>query len=823
MIRAFLSHSSSDKDFYVRKVAEWLGKDNIIYDEFTFEEGEKALDEILKGLDKTDLFVLFLSNNALNSDWVKREITEAKNRLNESQISKIFPIIIEDGITYEDKRIPQWLKNTYNIKPIKRAQVAAKKIHNKLREISWTKHPQLKKRQNLFVGRNSEQEAFEERIHDFDKLKPLVVIASSIPGVGRRTFLHKALVKTNITDCPHQPSSIFLDRNVSIEDFILKLNDLGFIDFGNKLLSLSDKSIDDKIELIHQIMNATYENKELIYIVDDGCLVNYERKVTKWFEDTIMTYEKSNYPIFCIASRYQVNFSNRPNGDKFYFVKLNELNPNERKRLFSQLLDIYKIDLSKEDFNMVLELLFGFPEQIMFAVDLIKEDNSPIVNKLSILTSYNSDKAAVILNKYEKDDKTLSFIRLLAQFDIISCDFIFLIVDEKIYFPILEKLVSEHVCELIGIDGEIIRLNDIIRDYIKRNKIELEVEYKTKINLLVKKLVEKDDIFERDSSEYIFAMKEALRTGISIDERLLIPSHYLRCMKDMYYNNGSLDRIIELADIILQKKDNLEEFVLQDIRYYLCLALARKQDGRFLSEVQFIRGDEHPFLLGYYYRLNGRYDDALTQFNMIKDALYVGSRCKREIVQVYVQLGEYEKGLKFARKNYEENRGNQFHTQAYFNCLINSENPKENDVELKLLIQNLRTIDSEQSNEMADIANAMYIARVENNKIKSFDSISDTVNKYPENHYPLLSQCDIALKYMDLEKLEEGIKKLDNLKKDRRVSSKTLNKYKSYLLALQGYSDDAINLIANDLARYPEESKNKIITKLKELSLINNK
>lgn len=191
MIRAFLSHSSSDKESYVRKVAEWLGKDNIIYDEFTFDEGEKSLDEILKGLDKTELFVLFISNNALESEWVKREITEAKYRFDESEINKIFPIIIEDGITHEDERIPEWLK-VYNLQPIKRAQVAAKKIHNKLREISWTKHPQLKKRQSLFVGRNNEQEAFEERIHDFDKLKPLVVITSAIPGVGRRTFLHKA-------------------------------------------------------------------------------------------------------------------------------------------------------------------------------------------------------------------------------------------------------------------------------------------------------------------------------------------------------------------------------------------------------------------------------------------------------------------------------------------------------------------------------------------------------------------------------------------------------------------------------------------------------
>lgn len=41
MIKAFLSHSSKDKNSYVRNVANWLNKDNIVYDEYTFEEGEK--------------------------------------------------------------------------------------------------------------------------------------------------------------------------------------------------------------------------------------------------------------------------------------------------------------------------------------------------------------------------------------------------------------------------------------------------------------------------------------------------------------------------------------------------------------------------------------------------------------------------------------------------------------------------------------------------------------------------------------------------------------------------------------------------------------
>src|SRR5690606_2028726 len=204
---------------------------------------------------------------------------------------------------------------------------------------------------------NDHQESFEERIHDFDKEKPTTIMVSGFPGVGRRTFLHRALYKTNVTECSNKPSSILLDRNVSIEDFILKINDLGLIDLDKEIYSLSDKSIEEKIKIIHKVMDSAYDSKELIYLVDDGCIVNYERCISDWFSTVVESYGRQGFPIFCISSKYNVNFKNRPRSDKFYFVELNELNSNERKRLFKQLLDLYGVSLNKENFEDISLLL----------------------------------------------------------------------------------------------------------------------------------------------------------------------------------------------------------------------------------------------------------------------------------------------------------------------------------------------------------------------------------------------------------------------------------------------------------------------------------
>ncbi|MCO6356825.1 TIR domain-containing protein [Pseudoalteromonas shioyasakiensis] len=819
MIKAFLSHSSQDKEHYVRNVANWLDKDNIIYDEYTFEEGEKPLDQIIGGLDKSEIFVLFLSDNALNSEWVIKEITEAKIRLDSNQINKIFPIIIDDKIQYTDSRIPEWLRDNYNLKPIKRANVAARRIHNKLREVSWTKHPELKIRENYFVGRLKELDAFEERIHDFSKEKPTVLICSGFNGVGRRSLIHRGCLKTNISECSHKPSAIFLDRNVSIEDFILKLNDFGLIDFGDSLEALSDKTVDEKIEYIHQIMNAAYNSKELIYFIDDGCLVNYKRELNSWFEKAIATYNQTAYPIFCIASKYKVAFAARPRNDSFFFLEITELSTVERRRFFSQLAGLYKFELSLEQFDDICNLLSGLPEQVTFAADMLREDNqTSFHNKLVILADYNSERAATLLNKYENEESILDFIRMLSKFEVITMDFLFSIVNEKEFYPVIEELAAEHIIELIGLDGDIVRLNDVVRDYIARNRLTFSSELSERITERVKTTIERDDLFELDSSEFIFSIKEALKEGTKIDDKFLIPSHYLRCMKDLYYNRGSLQRIIDLADLILEKENNIDDSALQDIRYYLCLALAKTRNSRLLKEVQSINGDEHHFLLGFYYRLQGRYKDALDRFQQIENSRYVASRCKREIVQVYVQMEEYDKALDYAKKNYEDNRSNQFHTQAYFNCLINTDEAKKNSALLKELIYNLKSIGSEQSIEMSNIAEAIFEAKINDSENIAFDKIHDCIAMYPDNHYPLLAACDIALKFENLKEFESALEELMRISKNSHISQRSLNRYKALSAALKGDEGAALSLIRDDISRYPEESRQRTIRMICEFA-----
>ena len=144
----------------------------------------------------------------------------------------------------------------------------------------------------------------------------------------------------------------------------------------------------------------------------------------------------------------------------------------------------------------------------------------------------------------------------------------------------------ENICEYFGYEEQFIRLNDSIRDYIIRNKIKINDSFRIKIKEHVNNFLSSDAKNDFDSSEYVYSIKEALRIGADIEEKYLFPSHFLRTMKDLYFDNtqNSRNKVIELADRVLQKEQFIDYDFARDIRFYLCLALAKNRDKRVLKE-----------------------------------------------------------------------------------------------------------------------------------------------------------------------------------------------------------------------------------------------
>lgn len=439
-------------------------------------------------------------------------------------------------------------------------------------------------------------------------------------------------------------------------------------------------------------------------------------------------------------------------------------------------------------------------------------------NESHLIAEYSNEKASLLLRRYENDQEKMDFIRLLAQFEIISLDFLFRIVDENIYYALIEALVAESICEFVTPEADMLRLIDVVRDYIKRNRLNLNEKFSKKIADHVKEFVADENISERDSSDYIYSIKEALKEGLYIDPAKLMPSHFLRCMKDLYQQRRSLSKIVALADQVLTKEHHLDARLAQDIRYYLCLALARSRDSRVLKEVQSIKGDEHSFILGYYYRLEGRHRDAIECLSKILEAPYIGQRASRELVQVYLQIESYDEALVLAQNSYEANRGNQYHIQAYFHCLINAANYFQHKAILRKLIDELRMIGSQLSIQMADIAEAEYFDRCDNDGEKALDKINDAIATYRDITYPLLTKFDIALRRRNVHEMEAAHAALKELSKKSSISSFSLDKQKAYLEAVKGNLSLAMKILIPAMKKFPESSKIKAEIKLRDIA-----
>lgn len=56
----------------------------------------------------------------------------------------------------------------------------------------------------------------------------------------------------------------------------------------------------------------------------------------------------------------------------------------------------------------------------------------------------------------------LDLLYLISKFDFISYDFLFDIVDENKFYPILEEFLFSSICEKLGSNGDYIRVNDVI-------------------------------------------------------------------------------------------------------------------------------------------------------------------------------------------------------------------------------------------------------------------------------------------------------------------------------------------------------------------------
>lgn len=545
MQKVFLSHCSSDKESYVRIVANKLikniGEENVILDKITFQQARKTIEEIETGLNETDLFVIFISESSLESEWVQTEVFRAKELWDEKKLNQICPIIINENIMYDNEKIPDWLRDNYNLQYISRPTKAEQIIEQRMIELSFEKHPRLKERNEIFVGRNELIGFFEERMDDFEKNKPVCMVASGIKSVGRKTLLKHCIYKCNIKKSSYPFPEISLNYDESIEDFILKVFDLGF-ESDLDLDGLMTMSMSEKVKIASKLLDTIQMMSDIVIIEDNGSIISQEGEFTEWFAKMLEEKNIKDKFSVCIISKYRLRYFagdiSYLTRDKIVSLEVYELNKKERDGLLNRYLRFEGIELDIEDIRLISGLLSGFPEQVFYAVQIIKEKGIDYLRKNTYeIVEYNNKKASILLKEIETNEDKLSMLALLSSFDYVSLKFIKEIIDgEKEYWNYIEEFISKSICEYVGALKEYIRVNEAIKDYVSRNNYVILEKHKKNMDENLSKFLNSVSMNEYDVPEYLYSLKEALMQGKRVDEKYLVPSLFLKTMTELYNN-----------------------------------------------------------------------------------------------------------------------------------------------------------------------------------------------------------------------------------------------------------------------------------------------
>jgi hypothetical protein len=806
MTKAFLSHSSKQKGF-VEVIAGKLGKANVVYDKWTFESGNKTLDEIYNGLNDSGIFVYFISNEALESDWVKREINQAEEYLKMGKLRRFLPFLIDDKIKHTDPRIPDWIKDEYNIRYISKPTKCYDLIKQAFRLVSWDLYPKRKEADQLFIGRTAQIKQFEERIYNFDISSPIALVVSGMPSMGRRKFIKHVLIHSNKIREQYSAPAITLDRRSSIEDLIVKLYGLGYSRLDTShVTNLSIRTQTEKTKLVSTLLEELHGNNDILFLIDNLAIVSKDGNIVDWFLPIISLLKQLNGIAFCVISQARVRAKYLINNDLVFAIDIPELEPYERKAFFKSLLDIEKININGEDFKNISNQFTGFPEQIMYTTSLISlEGVKHVTDNLHEVIDYNTEKVAKLVRNFDTNQLALQILKILSESEFLSFNILADILKDDFDSAkeIITQLSNEFIIEYIGNSREFLRLNDSVKDYIQRLGYKLSDKYSENLQNHVKNAFSDYEIIERDISDYVISFKEALKVGYEVPAQFLLPSHYVNAMRDLYNFERRFKDVIVLADRILQNEKYLDKKVIKEIRYWLCHSLARRRDKRLLEEVQKVEGPDHNFLLGFYYRLTGRHMEAIDRFNRVLSEAPGFYRAKRELVQVYVNTEQYSEAYNLARENYYLDKNNPYNLQSYLRCLLKLEGAKAK-TELTELLNSLKDNPHEKANEMYLTALAEYQSFVENNDRLAIQIANDAIASYPKKIYPYLTKLEILRRTKDINDIQQTLREIESkFEADSEIYFKlSYLTCKCLLLCNTGQKQQALNIVIKDVKNH---------------------
>lgn len=736
MIKAFISHSSKQKAF-VKELVEKLGRDFCIVDCYNFEPAYKTIDEIYKNIDKSSVFVLLLSKDSINSDWVDKEIRYARTKLQNEQIDRFWPFIVDDDLEIED--CPDWIRKDecFNLKKFDSPIMLARDIEQKFRKIIWSSDAKRKQIETLMVGRNADIDKFESIYLSSRGLNIKSLVISGRDGVGKDMFISQCLVKIGY-DKEIIPYSINMGNNEGVEDFIIQLNEITRKFTSAELMDVLSQSPIEKAKTAANLLNILLDSRTVLTISDNMSCVQANRKLADWLVDLVDNAGMNNQLGLFIKSKKALITFGETDHPSFGHIKLEPLDTNDRTKLFYSLLRLYNINnISESDVKLFVEKLLLSPIQIVKTVEKLSVyPVSSVKRDIKELIDWGDQQINPFVSKFFVDEETKQLLIIMSKLDFVSYEILEGVFEVRIIevMQTMNDLMDFGIVSTFGPNEQYFRLDHYFSDYIKRCNLRLPDDIDNLLNEVLEDVIVNSDDITEDISAFLYDKKQRIIAGKGCPEDFLVPSVVVASVVEVY-NKKDYPSVISICDKVLNDVHNYYQEQERELRYWLCLALARKQNERFYVEVRNLKGADFHFLRGFYHRIAAEYSKAEYHLNKALEMSPELQRAKRELVTVLLAQGKYEQALAMAEENYKKHPENSYQIQGYFRCLVRKKGLNRNDFDvLEELMNAMKNNLSDKSEELLAAMEIEYNFFVKRTDITSMlQLIREAEIEYPNS------------------------------------------------------------------------------------------
>lgn len=750
MIKAFISHSSKQKDTYAFPIVEDVGRDQCFIDAYDFEPAFKTLEEIIDKIGKSSIFVFLASKESLKSSWCDTEVKKAKREYEQGNITLFLVYIVDPNISYQD--LPDWISKDecFNLKYFRSPKLIARDINQKIRFLQWKNNPKLEIDYNIFVGRNKEIGEFQDK----KSLKPLAkaLIVSGRPGSGREHFARRCMQECKMPRYA-LPELLYLERDNSLEDIISQLNAITFLlsdeCLKDVLSSDEDTKLNFTIEQLNEICAYGY-----VIINDSRSIVRDGGRLSEWFTKLLnhpdLPAELKTY----IASSRKLRANEEINNSNLIYIDFNELTDKDRRIILTRYIDEYgAIPLTPEEVKYFSDRLLHSPFQLKKIARIIAERGVQEAKRcLGAEEEIGRGIISQLINEFADNNDAIQFLLLMAKLESVSYDDIKGIYLDEYYR--IENIIPQLLdCALIsefGPSNYYLKIDTAVGDYLQRSKLSIDKKLRYNLENYLANIAKESPVsITEDLTTYMLTLREAYKDGRVSVEQLFLPSIALKTIISLYQEDkqDSYLRVEVLCTELLNKGHiiNLNLSFREDVTYWLCLALAHLGKAEeFFKYVLIFRGDRANFLKGFWYRLQHNFNSAKSFYQKILDSPYSTSkkRTQTEMVIVLTQLKDYENAFKLAQELYEQDKDNPYYISVLFTTSIRSKKDVNSDKLQAELIDRMRKVmikDQEQYIEAMQLY--QMVKNLNISRAQKFDKISNLREEFQGKMVPYLNDA----------------------------------------------------------------------------------